>query len=146
MNGGIASSSLAVNGPSLDEAPPDSRAVIYLRVSSTRQVGRDYDPEGISIPAQRAACHDRAEQLGLAIVDEYVEPGRSATEMTKRAAFQHMLRRIPVTGDVDHVIVYKLSRLARNRVDDALITADLRQCGVTLISATESVDDTPAGS
>jgi site-specific DNA recombinase len=66
--------------------PPGRRAVIYLRVSSTRQIGRDYDPEGISIPAQRTACHRKAEQLGLTIVGEYVEPGRPATEMTKRAA------------------------------------------------------------
>nr|WP_307850156.1 recombinase family protein [Saccharopolyspora sp. HNM0986] len=119
--------------------------MIYLRVSSNRQVGRDYDPEGISIPAQREACHRKAEQLGLAVVDEYVEPGRSATEMTKRAAFQRMLARIHDVGDIDHVIVYKLSRLARNRVDDALVMADLRQRGIALISATESVDNTPVG-
>ena len=119
--------------------------MLYLRVSSTRQVGRDYDPEGISIPAQRAACHRRAEQLGLTIADEYVEPGRSATEMIKRIEFQRMLARIRDVGDIDHVIVYKLSRMARNRVDDALVMADLRQRDVSLISATESVDDTPVG-
>jgi len=119
--------------------------VIYLRVSSKRQVGRDCDPEGISIPAQREACRRKAEQLGLTVVDEYVEPGRSALQMSKRTAFQRMLARIRDTGDIDHVIVYKLSRLARNRVDGALVMADLRQRGVTLISATESVDNTPVG-
>jgi site-specific DNA recombinase len=129
----------------LATTPPHSRAVIYLRVSSASQVRRDYDPEGISIPAQREACRRRAEQLGLTIVDEYVEPGRSAVEMSKRTAFQRMLARIRDTGDIDHVIVYKLSRMARNRVDDALVMADLRQRGVTLISATESVDNTPVG-
>jgi Resolvase, N terminal domain len=73
------------------------------------------------------ACHGKAEQLGLTIVDEYVEPGRSALEMAKRAAFQRMLARIRNTCDIDHLIVYKLSRLARNRVDDALVMADLRR-------------------
>ena len=40
-------------------APPEeqtarhTRAVLYLRVSTTSQVNTDYDPEGISIPAQR---------------------------------------------------------------------------------------------
>jgi Resolvase, N terminal domain len=43
------------------------------------------------------------------------------------------------------LIVYKLPRLTRNRVDDALVMADLRQRGVTLISATESVDGTSVG-
>lgn len=32
------------------------RTVIYLRVSSAGQVNTDYDPEGLSIPAQREAC------------------------------------------------------------------------------------------
>ena len=57
-------------------------AVLYLRVSTTAQVETDYDPEGISIPAQRAACRRKAEQMGVMVVDEYVEPGRSATEGT----------------------------------------------------------------
>jgi DNA invertase Pin-like site-specific DNA recombinase len=138
-------SSPDINGPLLSAASPDGRAVVYLRVSSTRQLGRDYDPEGISIPAQRVACHRRAEQLGLTVVDEYVESGRSATEMTKRGVFRRMLHRIRNVHDVDHVVVYKLSRMARNRVDDALVMAELRQRSVTLISATESVDDSPVG-
>jgi site-specific DNA recombinase len=140
-----ATSPVPSEGPPLNGSRPGCQAVIYLRVSSAGQVKRDYAPEGISIPAQREACRRRAEQLGVTIVDEYAEPGRSALEMSKRAAFQRMLARIRDTGDVDYVIVYKLSRMARNRVDDALVMADLRQRGVTLISATESVDDSPVG-
>jgi site-specific DNA recombinase len=145
MNNSAASASPAGNASFSGGAPPNGQAVIYLRVSSTRQVGRDCNPEGISIPAQRKSCRHKAEQLGLTIMDEYVEPGRSGMEMSKRAAFQRMLARIRDTDDIDHVIVYKLSRMARNRVDDALVMADLRQRGVTLISATESVDNTPVG-
>jgi len=127
------------------DAPPGSRAVIYLRVSSKGQVNTDYDPEGISIPAQRLSCQRKAEALGLTIVHEYIEPGRSATEMTKRVAFQEMLERIRRDRDVDYVIVYKLSRFARNRTDDAIVMADLQKRGVTLISATEQIDATPVG-
>ena len=126
-------------------APPGTRAVIYLRVSSTGQVNTDYDPEGISIPAQRVACVRKVDQLGLNIVGEYVEPGRSATEITKRVSFQQMLARIRKDKDVDFVVVYKLSRFARNRIDDAVVMADLQKRGVTLISATEQIDDTPVG-
>ena len=124
---------------------PGSRAVTYLRVSSKGQVNTDYDPEGISIPAQRLSCQRKAEQLGLTIVAEYVEPGRSATEMTKRVAFQQMLERIRRDRDVDFVIVYKLSRFARNRTDDAIVMADLQKRGVGLVSATEQIDATPVG-
>lgn len=125
------------------DAPPGSRAVIYLRVSSKGQVNTDYDPEGISIPAQRIPCQRKAEALGLTTVHEYIEPGRSATEMTKRVAFQEMLERIRRDRDVDYVIVYKLSRFARNRTDDAIVMADLQKRGVTLISATEQIDAAP---
>ena len=126
-------------------APPGSRAVLYLRVSSRGQVNTDYDPEGLSIPAQRTSCQRKAEQLGLTVIGEYVEPGRTGTEMTKRVEFQQMLERIRRERDVDYVIVYKLSRFARNRTDDAIVMADLQKRGVTLVSATESIDATPVG-
>lgn len=121
------------------------RAVLYLRVSSDGQVKTDYDPEGISIPAQREACLRKAANLGVEAIGEYVEPGRSATSMDKRVAFQAMLARIRAERDVDHVIVYKLSRMNRNRVEDALVVDRLRRHGVSLISATEGIDDTRNG-
>jgi site-specific DNA recombinase len=120
-------------------------AVLYLRVSTTSQVQTDYDPEGISIPAQRLACQRKAEQMGLTVVGEYVEPGRSATTIAKRPVFQQMLTRIKQDRDVDYVIVYNLSRLNRNRVDDAQVLMLMRSLKVTLISAQENIDETPAG-
>ena len=131
--------------PPMDDLAPGTRAVIYLRVSSTGQVRTDYNPEGISIPAQREACLRKARELGVTVIDEYVEPGRSGTEMTKREAFQQMLARVRSQGDVDVIIIYQLSRMARNRYDDAIVMADLRKRGVTLVSATEAIDDTPVG-
>jgi site-specific DNA recombinase len=120
-------------------------AVLYLRVSTTSQVQTDYDPEGISIPAQRVACQRKAEQMGLTVVGEYVEPGKSATTIVKRPKFQEMLARIKQDRDVDYVIVYNLSRLNRNRVDDAQVLMLMRSLKVTLISAQENIDETPAG-
>lgn len=43
------------------------------------------------------------------------------------------------------VIVHKVDRLARNRGDDIDIMRILRECGVQLVSDSESIDDTPAG-
>ena len=80
------------------------RQVLYLRVSSDGQVKTDYDPEGISIPAQREVCERKARARGLDVVGEYVEPGRSATSMDKRVAFQEMLARIKTDKDVDYVL------------------------------------------
>ena len=120
-------------------------AVLYLRVSTTSQVKTDYDPEGISIPAQRVACERKAAQMGIEVIGEYIEPGRSATTVENRPAFQAMLQRLSVERDVDYVIVYNLSRLNRNRLDDAKVLALLRSLKVTLISAQENIDETPAG-
>lgn len=131
--------------PDASDVLPMKRAVLYLRVSTVSQVHTDYDPEGISIPAQRVACQRKAEQMGVEIADEYVEPGKSATNIEKRPVFQEMLARIREQRDVDYVIVYKLSRLNRNRVDDAKVLMLLRRYQVSLVSATESIDDTPVG-
>jgi DNA invertase Pin-like site-specific DNA recombinase len=121
-------------------------AVSYLRVSTLSQVHTDdRDPEGISIPAQRLACERKAEQMGLTLIGEYVEPGRSATTIEKRPVFQEMLTRIKNERDVGHVIVYNLSRLNRNRVDDVKVLMAMRSLKVTLVSAQEHIDETPAG-
>jgi len=122
------------------------RAVIYLRVSSNSQVNTDYDPEGLSIPAQREACLRKVRQMDDAeVVGEFVEPGKSGTTMDRRPAFQAMLEQIREQRDIDYVIIYKLSRMNRNRIDDALVMMQLRKYGVTLVSATEMIDATPEG-
>lgn len=83
--------------------------------------------------------------LGARVVETYVEPGRTGTNMDKQPEFQRMLERLRTERDVTYVIVYKLSRLNRNRVDDALVLASFRKYKATLISATESIDETPVG-
>ena len=121
------------------------RAVLYLRVSSAGQVNTDYDPEGISIPAQRRRCVDKARELGVEIVDEYVEPGKSATAISKRPVFQKMIGRIRKDRDIDYVLVYSTSRMNRNWMENGAVLLELRQLGVTMVSATENIDDSPLG-
>ena len=43
------------------------------------------------------------------------------------------------------VIVHKVDRLARNRYDDAVISAQLQAAGARLVSVTENIDQTPSG-
>lgn len=102
--------------PRAVDALVGKRAVLYLRVSSKGQV-----------------------------IDEYVEPGKSGTSMVNRISFRQMLERVRADKDVDYIIIYKLSRMACNSYDDAVVMADLRKRGVTLMSATESIDETPVG-
>ena len=68
------------------------------------------------------------------------ESARSAD----RDGLQEMLAFIAATR-VQFCIVHKLDRLARNRADDVKIHEALINAGVTLVSATESIDQTPSG-
>jgi site-specific DNA recombinase len=127
-------------------APPGrKRALLYLRVSSQQQVETDFDPEGNSIPTQRQACQRRAEELGLAVVDEYVEPGRSARDTKKRPKFNAMMKRLREARDADCIIVYNRSRLHRDAIDASLTKRELAELGVELISVMDYTAADPTG-
>ncbi|GAB3999375.1 hypothetical protein GCM10029992_27980 [Glycomyces albus] len=121
------------------------RAVLYLRVSSRGQVETDYDPEGNSIPAQRKACQRRAEDLGMEVVDEYVEPGRSALNVDGRPKFLEMMARIRNEKDVGAIIVYARSRMHRDAADAALTRRELKKLRVQLVSIMDYTEDTYIG-
>lgn len=112
--------------------------VLYLRVSSMSQVETGYDPEGLSIKAQRDICRNKAESLGLAVIGEYVELGRSGTNVQGRPEYQGMMQRVTTQRDVDFIMVYQLSRLNRNRTDDAMVMLQMEAAGAKLLSATET--------
>jgi site-specific DNA recombinase len=119
------------------------RALLYLRVSTPGQVNTDYNPEGISIPAQREAGERKAGELGAVIVDEYIEPGRTATSIDKRPVFQDMVARIKREQDVDFVIVYHFSRIFRNSIDAAITKRELGRHGVRVVSTVLDMGQTP---
>lgn len=133
----------ATNERESDVPDAPGRAVIYIRVSSSQQADKDYDPEGFSIPAQREACVRKAENLGLQVVEEYVDRGESA-KTANRAGLQALLKRLE-ERDITHVIVHKVDRLARNRADDVAIVMKIRGAGAHLVSVTENIDETPSG-
>ena len=118
-------------------------AVIYLRVSTKDQAGRGGEAEGFSIPAQRDACLRKAEQMGAQVVGEFVDAGESARS-ANRPELQKMLGAVK-THNISFVIVHKVDRLSRNRVDDVEINLQLQSAGVQLVSCTENIDETPSG-
>jgi site-specific DNA recombinase len=122
---------------------PDPSAVLYLRVSTKEQAQRGGEAEGFSIPAQRNACLRKAEGLGARVVHEFIDAGESARS-ADRPELQRLLAYVG-TENVDFVIVHKVDRLARNRYDDAVITAQLQAAGARLVSVTENIDQTPSG-
>jgi len=119
-------------------------AVVYLRVSTDRQAMTDYDADGYSIKAQREACLKKARELGAKVDREYVDRGESA-RTSDRTEFQRMVEDVIASGTIDYVIVHKLDRFARNRVDDAVMSMALTKAGARLVSCSENIDDTPSG-
>ncbi len=134
-------------GPVSDSSNRSKRAIIYLRVSTARQASKDGEAEGYSIPAQRSACIKKAGELGAIVLEEYVDAGASARS-ADRDGLQSLLARLADGSlpSVDYIIVHKLDRLARDRADDVAIMLDIRKAGATLVSVSEQVDETPAGS
>lgn len=130
----------------LTESMTPKFAVSYLRVSTRGQAERGGGAdEGFSIPAQREANKRKALSMGAMIGKEFVDRGASA-KSADRPELQKMLEYVKENADrIDYVIVHKVDRLARNRGDDIDIMRVLRECGVQLVSASESIDDTPAG-
>lgn len=134
--------SQAVLEPAASGAAAKS-AVSYIRVSTKEQAERDGDPEGYSLPAQRLANRRKAETIGAIVVEEFSDRGESA-KTADRPKLREMLTYIR-ENRVDYVIVHKVDRLARNRLDDAEINLAIRQAGAELVSATENIDETPSG-
>jgi site-specific DNA recombinase len=120
-------------------------AAIYARVSSSGQLGRgdDEDGDGYSIPAQVKACEREAEARGARVIKPYIERAESARS-DDRPVLQQMMRELPALG-VRYLIVHKVDRLARNRLDDAQLYERLVGMNITLVSASENIDETPAG-
>jgi DNA invertase Pin-like site-specific DNA recombinase len=124
--------------------PANKRGIIYLRVSTARQASTGGETEGYSIPAQREACPRKAEELGAEVVQEYVDAGASARSID-RPALQQLLDRLNDERDIDYVIVHKVDRLARDRADDVKIGLAIHKAGAILVSASEQIDESPAG-
>jgi site-specific DNA recombinase len=119
----------------------EKRAVLYLRVSTPRQMhtGADVDPEGNSIATQREACLAKATSLDASIAAEFVEPGNSAQSIEKRPVFKQLRYIEEHRAEIDHVIVYMRSRAFRNSIDAAITKRALSLFDVRIVSCKEDL-------
>jgi site-specific DNA recombinase len=116
------------------------RAAIYARVSSEKQAEKD-----LSIPSQIKALEKYALERGWDIVSRYVDEAESA-RTANRPAFKEMIGAAKGKDKpFDSILVWKLSRFARNREDSILYKSLLRKRGISVISINEQVDESPAG-
>ncbi len=118
-------------------------ALLYLRVSTSRQAHKGGETEGYPIPAQRSACMARAAALDAIVEGEFADASASARS-ADRDGLQARLsdKSLP---SVSYVIVHKLDLLARDRADDVALLMDIRSAGAQLVSVSEQIDETPSG-
>lgn len=109
-------------------------AAIYARFSSHNQREE-------SIIAQVRAAKEYAERKGLRIVKIYEDAAKSGTN-SDRKAFQEM---IADSGKkmFRYLIVHKLDRFSRDKYDAVYFKRKLQQNGVSFLSVSENLDDSP---
>ncbi len=122
-----------------DTAAAVAQAVLYLRVSTPRQLhtAADIDEDGNSIATQRVEAMRKVRELRATVAHEFIEPGQSAQTISKRTEFKRLLRYIDEHPEVQYVVIYMRSRVFRNFTDAAITKRELLQKGVRLISAKE---------
>jgi len=115
------------------------KVALYARVSSDRQ---DVD---LSITAQLKVLREYASRNGYTVVKEYIDEAESGRSID-RPGFQNMIATARQKNTpFEAILVWKLSRFARNREDSIIYKSLLRKHGVQVISINEPVEDTPSG-
>lgn len=114
------------------------KAAFYIRVSTDEQT--EYSPS-----AQKNALTDYAKKNNMEVCTEniYSDEGYSGRTAEKRPAFMKMIAAAKSKDrPFDIILVHKFDRFARNRETSVLYKEMLKkECGVKVISITESVSD-----
>lgn len=113
-------------------------AAAYIRVSTEDQT--EYSPD-----AQLKALRRYASQNNMVLDDRYIfsDEGISGRKAEKRPGFLSMIAHAKSKEHpFDVILVHKFDRFARSREDSVVYKSMLkRECGVRVISITESVED-----
>lgn len=117
-------------------------AAAYIRVSTDDQV--EYSPDA-QLRAIKSYCVKNDLYLDPAYI--FVDEGYSGRKAEKRPAFMRMIgtaKKKPAPFEI--ILVHKFDRFARNREDSVVYKSLLnKQCGVKVVSITESIENDKMG-
>lgn len=113
------------------------RLIAYVRQS----VERD---GSISPEVQERSCRDWAASRGDTIIDVIADVGVSGLKWDKRPGVQAAMKAVS-EGRADGIVVWRWSRLSRNRLHQALAIDQIERAGGVIESATEPFDTATAG-
>lgn len=114
------------------------RAVGYIRVSTDMQAELGY-----SLENQEYEIKNYVESKHMTLVHIYQEEkGASGKNIEGRPQFQQMLSDIAKNRDIDYVVVYNMSRFARNAANALTTLQKLKSYNVSLYVIKEGIDST----
>ena len=113
-----------------------NRAAIYARFSSHNQRSESID---IQVEQSRKFCDEEGLKV-VATYCDYAQTGRT----TDRAQFQKMMQDAQ-RGLFDYVVIYKVTRIMRNRDEMSLARIMLRRAGVEILYAGEQIASGSSG-
>jgi len=113
------------------------QAIAYIRVSTSGQA-----EDGVSLDAQRSKIAAWCEVMGYELVQTLADEGISGHSIEKRAGLQAAVDAVCACGGV--LVVYSLSRLARNTRETLELGERLSKAGADLVSLSEKIDTTSA--
>lgn len=117
-------------------------AAAYIRVSTDRQTE-------LSPDSQIKVIKQFAKQNGYIVPEEYIyrDDGISGRSADKRPSFNDMIATAKQKpSPFSAILVWKFSRFARNQEEAIVYKSMLKKNSVTVISCSETVDDSPYGS
>ena len=111
------------------------KVYLYTRVSTSIQI------DGYSLEAQKSRMKAFALYNDYEIVGEYEDAGKSGKSIEGRVQFTRMMEDIKSGKDgVSFVLVFKLSRFARNAADVLSTLQIMQDFGVNLICVEDGID------
>ncbi len=116
------------------------KVALYARVSSDQQAEKNN-----SIPSQIRLLHEYALKYNMEVVKEYVDEGESALSINRPAFLEMIAETKKKFPPFQGILVWKLSRFARNRQDSITYKSMLKKRDIEIISISEPIDDTPQG-
>jgi len=116
------------------------KVALYARVSSDQQAEKNN-----SIPSQLRLLHEYALKHNMEVVKEYVDEGESALSINRPAFLEMIAETKKKFPPFQVILVWKLSRFARNRQDSIIYKSMLKKRGIEVTSISEPIDDTPQG-
>lgn len=113
----------------------ETRTALYTRYSSPNTASRG----GVSTADQLKRLRAAAQEAGERIVAELEDQARTGTEMSRREAYQELLR-LAEAGAIDRVRIETVDRANRNELDRRLMERDLARHNVDIVYLGERAD------